>query len=278
MGIKLQVQDIRLEYTNEQDNTTTLALRDLSFEVQEGEFVAIVGPSGCGKTTFLNCMAGLLSVNTGEMFLDGKRVDGPQEDIAMVFQSPCLFPWRTVRKNIIYGLEIAKVPIAEAADTVRYLTALVGLKGFENFYPHQLSGGMQQRVNLARALVVDPKLLILDEPFANLDAQTREFMQVELLRIWEAARKTAVFVTHQINEAIFLADRVIVFTARPGCVKEIVTIDLPRPRQLSLKRSPEFLALEDRIWVLIEDEVRKSGLFTTVQSRGTGESASEHGD
>ena len=261
MGVKLSVKDLTLEFRDEKTDTSTVALAGLNFEVLDGEFLAIVGPSGCGKTTFLNCADGLLPATTGEIVLDGRGVSGPNPDIAMVFQSACLFPWRTVWGNMIYGLELAKVPMSDVTGRIRHFTALVGLEGFENFYPHQLSGGMQQRVNLARALVVDPKLLLLDEPFASLDAQTRELMQVELLHIWEAARKTAVFVTHQIDEAVFLSDRVIVFTARPGRVKEIVTIDLPRPRPLSLKRDAKFLALEDHVWDLIEEEARKGGFF-----------------
>jgi NitT/TauT family transport system ATP-binding protein len=176
----------------------------------------------------------------------------------MVFQDSCLMPWRTVFKNVIFGLECQGFDNTEGTERARKFIKLVGLQGFEDHYPHELSGGMQQRCNLARALTVDPKILIMDEPFAALDAQTREIMQAELLRIWRESGKTVLFITHQINEAIYLADRVIVFGARPGRVKEMIKIDLPRPRDLSIKRDPKFLQYEDQLWTLIEEEVKKT--------------------
>jgi NitT/TauT family transport system ATP-binding protein len=176
----------------------------------------------------------------------------------MVFQDSCLMPWRTVFKNVIFGLECQKLDNGEGQARARKFIKLVGLEGFEDHYPHELSGGMQQRCNLARALTVDPKILIMDEPFAALDAQTREIMQAELLRIWREAGKTVLFITHQINEAIYLADRVIIFGARPGRVKETIKVSLPRPRDLSVKRDKQFLEYEDHVWNLIEEEVKKT--------------------
>jgi NitT/TauT family transport system ATP-binding protein len=174
----------------------------------------------------------------------------------MVFQQDSLLPWKTVVENVAYGLTLARVPKADAHKTAQRFIDIAGLQGFEQHYPHQLSGGMRQRVNVARALAVDPKILLLDEPFAALDAQTREIMQTELLSIWQATKKTVLLITHQIDEAVFLSDRVVVFSARPGTIREEIPVPLPRPRNLHLKRSPEFVVLVDRIWTLIEEEVR----------------------
>lgn len=182
----------------------------------------------------------------------------PGRDRAMVFQQDSLLPWKTVIENVAYGLTLAKCPWAKAAKVAERFIAMTGLAGFESHYPHQLSGGMRQRVNVARALAVDPRILLLDEPFAALDAQTREIMQTELLSIWQQSRKTVLLITHQIDEAVFLSDRVIIFSARPGTVREEIKIDLPRPRDLNIKRTPQFVALVERIWKLIEAEVRLS--------------------
>ncbi|MGH7379997.1 MAG: ABC transporter ATP-binding protein, partial [Candidatus Methylomirabilales bacterium] len=192
------------------------------------------------------------------VLLDGRPVAGPGPDRAVVFQDPCLLPWRTVARNVTYGVELQGRLTPETADRARSFVEMVGLQGFEGYYPHERSGGMQQRVTLARALTVDPQILLMDEPIAALDAQTREVMQQELLTIWQQARKTVLFVTHQINEAIYLADRVVIFSARPSRVKEVLRVDLPRPRPLALKRQPRFLELEDAAWKVIEEEVRKS--------------------
>jgi NitT/TauT family transport system ATP-binding protein len=232
--------------------------------VNEGEFVTIGGPSGCCKTTFINLCDGLLKPTAGHITIDGKTVTGPGIDRGMVFQDSCLMPWRTVLKNVLFGLECQGLDNAEGIERARGFIKLVGLQGFEDHYPHELSGGMQQRCNLARALTVDPKILIMDEPFAALDAQTREIMQAELLRIWRESGKTVLFITHQINEAIFLADRVIVFGSRPGRVKKMIPINLPRPRDLSIKRDPQFLKYEDELWSLIEEEVKKTMLADQV--------------
>jgi NitT/TauT family transport system ATP-binding protein len=227
--------------------------------------VCIVGPSGCGKTTLLNAVDGLIQVTAGQMLVDGRAINRPGPDRAMVFQHDSLFPWRTVAQNIMYGLDLqGKLGKQERNERARALVELVGLRGFADHYPHELSGGMRQRVNIARALVMDPALLLLDEPFAALDAQTREFMQVELLKIFARAKTTALFVTHQINEAVFLSTRVVVLSARPARVKEIIDIPLPPARTLAMKHQPSFLALEQHIWRLIEEEAQKTGMLTVA--------------
>jgi NitT/TauT family transport system ATP-binding protein len=234
------------------------ALHDINLAIERGDFIAVVGPSGCGKTTFLRIVAGLEPASSGEVELDGRAVTGPGGDRGFVFQTDNLLPWRTVFANAIIGREVAgRVGPAERRRTLELLK-LVGLQGFENYHPRQLSGGMRQRVNLARALAIDPQVLLMDEPFSSLDAQTREIMQTELMRIWEAGRKTVLFVTHQIDEAVFLADRVLVFARRPGRLRESVAIELPRPRTLAIKRTAEFVRYVDHIWRLIEDDVRAS--------------------
>jgi NitT/TauT family transport system ATP-binding protein len=235
-------------------------LRDISVTINDGEFVALVGPSGCGKTTFLRIVSGLESAEGGTISVDDAVVTGPGRDRGFVFQSDSLLPWRTVLDNTIVGLELAGRIGATDLERTRKMLSLVGLAGFESYFPRQLSGGMRQRVNLARALAIDPKVLLMDEPFSALDAQTREIMQSELQRIWEEGRKTVLFVTHQIDEAVFLADRVLVFARRPGRILEDVRIELPRPRTLSTKREPAFVALVDHIWRLIENDVRESVL------------------
>jgi NitT/TauT family transport system ATP-binding protein len=233
-------------------------LQDVSVDVRDGEFLSIVGPSGCGKTTFLRLIDGLEPHDGGEIRIDGRITTKPGPDRAFVFQNDSLFPWRNVWDNAEFGLELQGRASSETRERVRALLDLVGLKGFERFYPRQLSGGMRQRVNLARALAVNPEVLLMDEPFAALDAQTREIMQTELLRIWESRRATVLFITHQIDEAVYLADRVLVFGRRPGRIQEDIRIDLPRPRNFEIKRSPEFTAYVARIWKLIETAVRES--------------------
>ncbi len=255
---KLQAINLRHEYYQPRTGGRLLALENINLKVEDGEFVTIVGPSGCGKTTFINLCDGLLKPTAGKIEIDGIQVTKPGTDRGMVFQDSCLMPWRTVFKNVIFGLECQNLDNAEGRARARDFIKLVGLAGFEEHFPHELSGGMQQRCNLARALTVDPKILIMDEPFAALDAQTREIMQAELLRIWRESKKTVLFITHQINEAIYLADRVIVFAARPGRVKATIKIDMPRPRELSIKRDPRFLKYEDEVWNLIEEEVKKT--------------------
>src|SRR5689334_12107884 len=240
------------------------ALRNVDVAVERGEFISVVGPSGCGKTTFLRMVAGLEPATSGTILLDGNKLTGPGSNRGFVFQNDSLLPWRTVLANALIGPEVAgQIGDREKKRTLDLLK-LVGLGGFENYFPRQLSGGMRQRVNLARALAIDPDVLLMDEPFAALDAQTREIMQTELLRIWEQGRKTVLFVTHQIDEAVFLSDRVLVFARRPGRLQETVRIKLPRPRSLDLKRKPEFIEYVDHIWKMIEDDVRA----TVIEERG----------
>jgi NitT/TauT family transport system ATP-binding protein len=236
------------------------ALSGIALDIERGEFISVVGPSGCGKTTFLRIVAGLEDASSGDIQMDGKTLRGPGGNRGFVFQNDNLLPWRTVLDNAMIGPEVAGRAGPEARKRTLELLKLVGLEGFEHYHPRQLSGGMRQRVNLARALAIDPDILLMDEPFSALDAQTREIMQTELLRIWEQGRKTVLFVTHQIDEAVFLSDRVLVFARRPGRLQETVEIDLPRPRTLAIKRTPEFVAYADRIWRLIEDDVRASVL------------------
>lgn len=250
---KLEVDNVRIDYFNRKNNDYLTAVDDLNFTVEVGEFVAIVGPSGCGKTSFLKAVDGLLPIASGEIRVDGERVTAPGSDRGFVFQAPSLLPWRTVEGNVMYGLEMQGGKRDPAARSrAREMIEMVGLHEFERAYPSQLSGGMQQRVNLARALAVDPEILLMDEPFAALDAQTREGMQAELLRIWRKSGKTALFITHQIDEAVYLADRVLVFSGRPGRIVDDIRIDIPRPRPLSIKRSAEFVEYERRAWEQLE--------------------------
>lgn len=258
---KLEIQHLTMRYWRENPDREVLALADVSVSVSAGEFLAIVGPSGCGKTTLLNIVAGLLPYQEGTVSIDGRKVSGPGIDRSVVFQHSSLLPWRTIAGNVRYGMELQrrfdKKTMTRRTDD---FIAMVGLKGFERHYPSELSGGMQQRVNLARALASDPEVLLMDEPFAALDAQTREFMQEELLRIWSEARKTVVFITHQINEAVYLADRVVVMSPRPGRIKDVFKIPFARPRGLSLKRDPRFLEIEDAIWHLVEEKPERMGM------------------
>jgi NitT/TauT family transport system ATP-binding protein len=259
--VKLSAERVRIHYWLARGGRPFLAVDCVDLDIRTGEFLAIVGPSGCGKTTFLNAVDGLIPISSGSLTLAGRPIRGPGPDRAMVFQQPSLLPWRSVLANVLYGLELqGRVPRREAVRRAREFIGLVGLAGFEHSYPLELSGGMQQRVNLARALATDPEILLLDEPFAALDAQTREFMQLELLKIWQQTGKTALFITHDIGEAIYLADRVVVFTARPGRVKLTLEIGLERPRGLRIKRTPGFIDYEDRIWTAIEEEVGRSRL------------------
>jgi NitT/TauT family transport system ATP-binding protein len=231
------------------------ALHGFDIDVQDGEFLSIVGPSGCGKSTFLNILLGLIKPDSGDLRMRGRPITGPGTDRAMVFQEFGLLPWRTVLHNIELGLELKRVPVETRRGVSQRFVEMVGLNGFEAHYPHELSGGMKQRVGLARALATDPDVLLMDEPFAALDAQTRDLMQVELLRIWNEAKKTVLFVTHQIDEAIYLSDRVMVMTKRPGHAKRIFAIGLPRPRDYEMRVTPEFNELKLEIWHALKDEI-----------------------
>jgi NitT/TauT family transport system ATP-binding protein len=254
---KLAARNVRMEYVRRRDNSTLIAIDDFAMEIAPGEFASIVGPSGCGKSTFLKIVGGLIAPTAGEVFLDGRQITGPATDRAIVFQDSSLFPWYTVAQNVGFGLDCQGASKKEIAARVGPLIEMVGLRGFERNYPHELSGGMQQRVNLARALAVDPQLLLMDEPFAALDAQTREVMQAELLKIWQQTNKTVLFITHQISEAVYLSDRVVVMSARPGRILADFRIDLPRPRSLDIKHSPTFTRFEQDIWHQLEGEVRR---------------------
>ena len=216
------------------------ALEEISFEVLEGNFVSLVGPSGCGKSTLLKIISGLLPVTSGKVLVGGGPVTGPLENVGMVFQSPILLKWRTVMGNILLPVEFGRLDVGSHTERARSLLELVGLGGFEEMLPHQLSGGMQQRVSLCRALVTDPKLLLMDEPFGALDAMTRDELDLELLRIWGEKKKTVLFVTHSIQEAVFLSDLVFVMSARPGRLLEQISVDMPRPRTMEMMSTPRF--------------------------------------
>jgi len=228
--------------------------QDLSIEVANLEFVAIIGPSGCGKSTFLRIVNGLDEPDSGTIEIDGKPVKGPGTGRAMVFQGFDLFPWRTALDNVAFGLEMLGVSKRERIDSARRYIEMVGLTGFESSYPHQLSGGMQQRVGIARALAVRPDILSMDEPFGALDLQTRDLLQDELLRIWQTDRKTVLFVTHSIEEAIYLADRIIVLSPRPARIARDIRVPFERPRDEALKTSPAFLEIRREIWGLLKQE------------------------
>ncbi|RUX05100.1 MULTISPECIES: ABC transporter ATP-binding protein [unclassified Mesorhizobium] len=238
------------------DRVTVLDGVDLA--IRKGEFITLVGPSGSGKSVLLDIIGGLTQATGGEVQLDGRRITKPDPKTGYVFQQYALFPWRTALANIEYALEVRGVAKAERTATARHLLSLFGLAGFEDRFPNQLSGGMQQRVAIARALASNPEVLLMDEPFAALDQQTRELLQGELLRIWGKIKTTVIFVTHSIDEAIFLADRVVVMTARPGAVKEIIDIDLPRPRDGDIRASTEFNLYRARVWDVLRDEVNKA--------------------
>jgi len=250
----IQAQNLTLCFRPKNREPVT-ALTDLSLAVARGEFVSIVGPSGCGKSTFLNIVLGLIRQDSGTLELNGTPITGPSQERAMVFQEFGLLPWRTVAANVELGLELKGTPAAERAKRTAELIKLVGLNGFESHYPHELSGGMKQRVGLARALATEPEVLLMDEPFAALDAQTRDLMQTELLQIWERTKKTVLFVTHSIEEAAYLSDRVIVMTARPGRTKDVLQIALPRPRDYEMRLTPEFNEIKLRIWEVLKDEL-----------------------
>lgn len=233
-----------------------VAVEDLSIDVEEGEFVCLLGASGCGKSTMLNMFAGFTQPTDGEVRLRGAPITGIEPRCGMVFQSYALFPWKTVRANVEFGLKVRGVPRDARRERAQGFIDMVKLTGFEKHYPAELSGGMQQRVTFARLLATDPEVLLMDEPFAALDAMTRQVMQEELLRIHEASRKTTVFITHSIDEALILSTRIVVMSARPGRVKAVLVNDLPSPRHVSVQLSPDYARLKKEIWDLVESEVR----------------------
>jgi NitT/TauT family transport system ATP-binding protein len=222
------------------DGNDIHALKDINLDIHAAEFISIVGPSGCGKTTLLKILAGILQRSSGEVVMQGKSLSGPSRELGVVFQAPVLLPWRTVLQNVMVPVEIQKRDRAAFEARARQLIAMVGLSGFESKYPSELSGGMQQRVGICRALVHDPSFLLMDEPFGALDAMTRESMNEELQRIWSESRKTILLVTHSIPEAVYLADRVVVMTPRPGRIVDVISVDLPRPRTLAMQNTAEF--------------------------------------
>jgi ABC-type nitrate/sulfonate/bicarbonate transport system ATPase subunit len=262
---RIAVRGLRKHFVDISRQEQIVALDGIDLEIGDDEFLTILGPSGCGKTTLLNIIAGFDRATSGDVRLDGEAILKPGPDRGVVFQEYALFPWLTVEQNIEFGLRERRIAKAQRRARVRDQIASVGLSGFERRYPQELSGGMRQRVAIARALVNDPKILLLDEPFAALDAQTRTLMQQELLRVWSAARRTAIFITHNIEEAILLGDRVVVMTARPGRIKEIVAVDLPRPRDVT---SADFNETRRRNGSMLESEVQAT--FAAMQGNAGG--------
>ncbi|MGO4667043.1 ABC transporter ATP-binding protein [Bosea sp. 2RAB26] len=255
---KLIIDNVGKSFPARHGGQATRALMPTSLSVSDNDFITILGPSGCGKSTLLRMIGGLETPTEGRILLDGETVAGPGADRGFVFQSYTLFPWLTVAQNIAFGLREKGVPEAERLRIAVDWAGRIGLKGFENHFPKQLSGGMQQRTAIARALANDPKILLLDEPFGALDNQTRALMQEMLLGIWEREQKTVLFVTHDVEEAIFMASRVVVISARPGRVKADIPVDLPHPRPYTIKTSPEFVALKERLVEEIRAEVMAS--------------------
>jgi NitT/TauT family transport system ATP-binding protein len=256
---KITARGVRMDYAvrNEAGRPENVAvLRDFDLDIRDGELLSILGPSGCGTSTFLSILAGLTDRTGGNIAIDGKPLQGINPAQGVVFQGYALFPWRTVIENIEVGLEIRGVSRAERRRIAGEYLELVGLTGFGQRFPHEISGGMKQRVAIARALAYKPEVLLMDEPFAALDAQTREILQGELLRIWEQTRKTIVFITHSIDEAIFLSDRIAIMTRRPGTVKAILDVPLPRPRAPEVRNSEAFVRLRQQAWDVLKDEVQ----------------------
>ncbi|GGI54771.1 ABC transporter ATP-binding protein [Oxalicibacterium solurbis] len=248
----VNARDVSIAFTSR--GTTVQAVKSVSINVQPGEFVSIIGPSGCGKSTLMNAVAGFTPINSGVLTLDGKTIDGPGADRGVVFQQYSLFPWMTVRKNVEFGLKMQGMSAAQRESQARTLLGLAGLLAFENHYPSQLSGGMRQRVGIVRALATSPQVLLMDEPFGALDAQTRTVMQEILTNMWQRLRLSVLFITHDIEEGIFLSDRIYVMTARPGRVKAEIVVPLPRPRKPEMMESPEFTGLLRTIRRLIREE------------------------
>jgi len=249
----LEIRNVSKKFVSK--NKEILAVDNITFNVRYNEFLSIVGPSGCGKSTVLRMIAGLEKPTSGEILMEGKKIEGPGAERGLVFQQYTLLPWRNVLDNVAFGLEIRGLPKKERYEIAKRFIKMIGLEGFEEAYPYELSGGMQQRVAIARTLANDPKIVLMDEPFGALDTQTRTILQHELLKIWEKEKKTVLFVTHSVDEAVYLSDRVIVMTARPGRIKDIISIDLPRPRK---RDTLEFIEYRKRIVNILKDEVLKS--------------------
>lgn len=253
---KIEIKNITKIFEDKNGGVT--ALKDLSINIKDGEFISIVGASGCGKTTLLNLIAGFEKPDKGQIFLDNQIIDSVNPDCGMIFQQYALFPWKTVWQNIDFGLKMKRLSKSERNEVVSQYINLIGLTGFEKHYPHQLSGGMKQRVSIARSLITNPKVMLLDEPFAALDAMTRQILQEQLLQIYEKYRKTILFITHSIDEALLLASRIIVMTARPGKIAKEIINDLPYPRNIDVQLSRDYMKLKRIIWSIVQDEVMKS--------------------
>jgi len=255
----IEVRGISHAYPSSDGTSVFQALHDVSLTIENGTFVSFLGPSGCGKTTLLRIINGLIKPSGGEIWIEGKKVDGPAPERAMVFQEFNLLPWRTARGNVEFPLEVQGMGRTERTQVANRALAQVGLDRFGDFFPHQLSGGMKQRVGLARALGTGPSYLLMDEPFGALDPQIREMMQIELMKLWDADRKTVVFVTHSVDEAVFLSDRILMFGTSPGRIVADLTIDLPRPRTTddeAIKTSAKFIQYRNDIWRLLKRELR----------------------
>jgi len=250
----IKVQIINVEKVFQGRTGEIVALNGMNLDIACNEFICVVGPSGCGKSTILNIIAGLLEPTSGEVLVDGKRVEGTGVDRGVVFQQYALFPWLTVKKNILFGLRLQNLSKHEREEIANRYLKMVDLEKFANAYPKELSGGMKQRVAIARAYAVNPSVLLLDEPFGALDAQTRTQLQSELLKTWEEEKKTCFFITHDVDEAIILASRVVIMSARPGRIKDIVDIDIPRPRDQATKMTPEFLEIRNHVWNQVYQE------------------------
>lgn len=251
-NIKVKIEDVRKVYDTR--NGEMIALNGVNLDIMENEFICVVGPSGCGKSTLLNIIAGLLEPSSGRVLCDGEEVKGTGTERGVVFQQYALFPWMTVKKNVMFGLNLKGIKGKEAEDIAMKYIKMVQLEDFVDHYPKELSGGMKQRVAIARAYAVNPSILLMDEPFGALDAQTRTQLQQELLETWEKEKKTCFFITHDVDEAIILAQKVIIMSARPGRIKEIVDIDIPYPRDQETKMSPKFLDLKNHIWSQVYQE------------------------
>ncbi len=251
-NVKVKIDNVKKIYNGR--NGEMVALNGVSLDIHDNEFICVIGPSGCGKSTLLNIIAGLDQSTEGKVYVDGKEVDGPGPERGVVFQQYALFPWLTVSKNVEFGLKLKGINNKEAAEIANKYLKMVDLQDFANSYPKELSGGMKQRVAIARAYAVNPEVLLMDEPFGALDAQTRTQLQSELLKTWENEKKTCFFITHDVDEAIILAKRVVIMSARPGRVKEVVNIDIPHPRTQETKMSKEFIELKNYIWSRVYQE------------------------
>ena len=245
-SVKVQVKSVRMVFDTR--NGEMVALNGVDLDIHENEFICVVGPSGCGKSTLLNILAGLHEASSGDCFLDGERIVGTDVKRGVVFQQYALFPWQTVIQNVMFGPQMKRLPKEQCREIARKYIKIVGLEDFENSYPKELSGGMKQRVAIARAYANDPEVLLMDEPFGALDAQTRAQLQTELLKTWEQEKKTCFFITHDVDEAVLLAQRVVIMSARPGRIKRIVDIDIPYPRDQGTKSEPRFMELKAEIW------------------------------